>query len=177
MLTWSGIAVGEGHVLAEFIPSSSVSKGIVVHFISPPPWGDVWRPSIQRAPATVLKADQKLGLMLLVATSTTEINYPELAEPVVGEKVRWVRYPHGSLPRESLLGEFSDDLLTKLPDGTLLFNEEHQYLIGMVTTNPVTKKTQFLGEMRLYGTNNKPQYEGRLTKLGGPIDMTPYKDK
>jgi hypothetical protein len=28
------------------------------------------------------------------------------------------------------------------------------------------------GEMWLYGENNAPKYEGRLTKLGGPIDLS-----
>jgi hypothetical protein len=98
---------------------------------------------------SVVKANAKLGLMLLSAAPPGGTAYPEFAEPVMGEKVEWLRFPHEDYPKEFRIDVLSDELLARLPAGTFVFNENDKRLIAMVTTDSATKKTQFLPVRKL----------------------------
>src|ERR1035438_214215 len=130
--TWAGIAIANGRILSEFIPSASVRKGLVALFYYPASTGgDVIHVTSQRSAASVLKAEPKLGLMLIAAATPRGTSYPEFSDPVLGQHIRWLRFPHQGFPKEYLLGVLSDDLPARLPAGAPVFNAEMQ-MIGMV---------------------------------------------
>jgi hypothetical protein len=148
--TWSGIAVADDRILAEFIPNANVGKGLVAIFShTRPHHGDVIRFAHQSVSVSVVKANAKLGLMLLSAAAPGGTAYPEFAEPVMGEKVEWLRFPHEDYPKEFGIDVLSDELIARLPAGTFVFNDNDKRLIAMVTTDSATKKTQFLPVRKL----------------------------
>jgi hypothetical protein len=97
----SEIAVSEDRIIAELAPSESVRKGLDAIFTyRASRRGDVVIPVSKRAAATVLKTTARLGLMLLKATVPAGVSYPDFADPVVGDHVRWLRSPRGDFPQE-----------------------------------------------------------------------------
>ena len=142
--TWAAVAVANGRILSEFIPKASVRKGLVALFVYPAPTGgDVIFLTSQRSAASVLKADPKLGLMLIAAATPTGTSYPEFSDPVLGQHIRWLRFPHQGFPKEYLLGVLSDDLPARLPAGAPVFNAEMQ-MIGMVVAGEGPTKTKLV---------------------------------